>query len=68
MMNAQIGMRVEVSLVGLTVGGLPCGQGTITPATITAVDPSTQTVTVQLDAPFNGQSEVQLDGTRVNPR
>ncbi len=69
MPNAEIGMRVEVNLAGMNVGGIDCGEGVVTPGTIIALDPGTQTVTVRLDAPFNGVADVPgLEGSRINPR
>ncbi len=68
MPNAEIGMRVSINLAGMNIGGVPCGEGAITPGTIIALNPgSPRPVTVRLDAAFNGVTDVEMEGNRVDP-
>jgi hypothetical protein len=66
MTNAEVGMRVDANLGGLTVGGVPC-VGMITPATIIAIDPDAQAVTVHLDTAVGGVGTVRLEEWRISP-
>jgi hypothetical protein len=68
MPKIDIGMTVTANLQGMTVGGVQCGEGTLTPGTVIAIEPRTETVTVRLDSAFGGQTDVALDIWRIAPR
>jgi hypothetical protein len=65
MRNAEVGMRVEANLAGLTVGGVPCGEGWVAPGTVIAIDSDRHPAIVRLEVAFGVVDTVSLEGWRL---